>query len=188
MNLFLPSTTKSRATVAGVIKSLFIVKCTPKYIESQRQIGPNTKLIDIASGEEILFPQPGQSIKNGVGAPADGILVLEYSTDSDKNPKLLLLLFSMKWTEATTLLKNESPLDLETINEEVTKMKTHFNYLQAKKIFMICTGKPCCVENEDLPEDTVVIDKETFESYFGPTFKSRAVFASGMISFFDKTN
>lgn len=97
-----------------------------------------------------------------------------------------MLLFSMKWSEATTLLKNETPLDLETINAEVAKMK-HFNFKQTKKIFLICTGKPCRVENEDLPEDTVVIDKKTFESYFGPTFKSRAVFASGMIIFFDKT-
>lgn len=175
MNLFLPSTAKSRSLVIELIESLFIVKCRPHYIESQHQIGPsNNKLIKIAGSEQIPFPAPGQSIKNGVGAPADGILVLEYVTHSDKTPTPLLLLYSMKWTEATTLLKNETALDLQTIDEEVDKMEIHFNYLQAKKLYVICTGKPCHVENEHLPEDTVVIDKQTFASYFGPTFKSRA--------------
>ncbi len=125
LNLFLPHTVKCHAAVTQVIDSRFIVKCDPIYIESQHQIGPNNKLFKLALGEEITFPITGQSIKNGVGA---GILVLEIITDSDKKPQLLLLLYSLKWTEATT---NEIPLDLNTINEEVDKMKAHHNYLDA---------------------------------------------------------
>lgn len=173
---------KCPALARGAISNISIVPCIPKFIESQHRIGPKFKGIDLANhGAAFEFLVPGHSIKNGVGGAADGILVLQYITKPDDVPAPLVLLFSMKWTEATTLLKNEISLDLDTINEEVEKMTKQFNYIQAKKFCVICTGKPCEVEIEKLPADTIVIHKAAFASYFGPTFKSRAVFTSGKI-------
>ncbi len=179
LDQFFSNTIKCGEGIRKTIHNTAVVPCTPTAIRSRNQLGDSVPLVSVENNHEYPFPQAGQSIKNGVGGAADGVLVLECLINSSKKPELLLLFYSMKWTEATTLLKHEPPLDLNTIKDEVAKMSAQFNYLPAKKLYVICTGRTCDVDDDDLPADTIVIHKATFKSYFGPTFKLRAVFMSG---------
>lgn len=139
------------------------------YVELENRFPENVKIKDLS---------PGTMYKNGKGAPcADHFFFLGD----------LLVFVQDKSSDATA--KHPQTLSKGMIETEYGKAKD--GYKQFKKfddecpierwVLFICSNGPrtsTCLES--LPENCFVVDRESFNDFYGYTFSTRAEFSAGM--------